>query len=438
MEVSFSLLALLCLVAIVGPMLNLPRRFSLPVIVGELIVGMVVGQMGFGLVDATDETFTFMAEIGFALVMFIAGTHVPLGDSGMARGLRNGVLRAALVGVLAVPAGLGIAWFFGSENGALYAVLLASSSATLVVPSMGKTKITGKHGMEFLVQIAVADAVAIVLLPLAINPSNAGKAALGGLIVIGMGVMYALIVRKVSLRKMRTISKKHGFALELRIVLVVLFAMAAIATSMNVSVMLAGFVLGMAVKFNGQPKRLKRQMFALSEGFFGPLFFIWLGASIDLRQLAAYPEAIGAGLALGLVGLVVHAVPAFTKQPLSLAVATGGQLGVPIGAVTLGQKQGMLNEWEPAAILLGAVVTVAGIAIAMGPVRTFFKRQEESPGRGERERVTPRLELGDHEYKPTSPDGTTTDKGRFARMQANLWRKEAKRQEGTDPQDRDQ
>lgn len=427
---SFALLALLCLVAIVGPMLNLPRKFSLPVIVGELIVGMVIGQMGFGLVDSSDETFTFMAEIGFALVMFIAGTHVPLGDSGMAKGLRNGVLRAALVGALAVPAGLGIAWFFGTDNGPLYAVLLASSSATLVMPSMGQTKISGKHGMEFLVQIAVADAVAIVLLPLAINPENAGTAALGGLLVMVMGVAYALFVRKISLRKMRTVSKKHGFALELRIVLVVLFAMAAVATSMNVSVMLAGFVLGMAVKFNGQPKRLKRQMFALSEGFFGPLFFIWLGSSIDLRQLGAHPEAIGAGLAIGLVGMLIHAVPVVTKQPLPLAVATGGQLGVPIGAVTLGQTQGMLNEWEPAAILLGAVVTVAGIAIVMGPVRAFFEQVGDKAKGGKKStKKTPRRELGDHEYKPTTEDGTKTDKARFARMQANLWKKEAQRRE---------
>lgn len=424
---SFALLALLCLVAIVGPMVNLPRRFALPVIVGELIVGMVIGKMGFGLIDSTDVTFTFMAEIGFALVMFIAGTHVPLGEAGMAKGLRNGVLRAMLVGALAVPAGLGIAWVFGSTNGPLFAVLLASSSAALVIPAMGTTKIRGKDGMEFLVQIAVADAVAIVLLPLVINPERAGVAAIGAVIVILMGISYALVVRKVSLRKMRTVSKKRGFALELRIVLVVLFAMAAVATSMHVSVMLAGFVLGMAVKFNGQPKRLKRQMFALSEGFFGPLFFIWLGSGIDLRPLAAHPEAIGVGLALGLVGVTVHAIPFITKQPLPLAIATGGQLGVPIGAVTLGQQQGMLNEWEPAAILLGAVVTIAGIAFIMGPVRAFFDGVEDGGKQEKSKKDSLRRELGDHEYKPTTKDGVKTDKARFALMQANLWKKEAKR-----------
>ncbi len=56
----------------------------IPVIIGELLVGVVVGKTGFGIVDHTDPTFTLLANVGFALVMFVVGTHVPVRDSSLA------------------------------------------------------------------------------------------------------------------------------------------------------------------------------------------------------------------------------------------------------------------------------------------------------------------------------------------------------------------
>ena len=56
-----------------------------------------------------------------------------------------------------------------------------------------------------------------------------------------------------------------------------------------------------------QPRLVARQLFALTEGFLGPLFYVWLGASLDLRQLAARPALVLLGLALGAGAVAVHA-----------------------------------------------------------------------------------------------------------------------------------
>ena len=64
--------------------------------------------------------------------------------------------------------GLGIAALFGDDHGWLYAVLLASSSAGLVLPVLGGVKVTSTVGLEFLTQIAIADTACIVLLPLSL------------------------------------------------------------------------------------------------------------------------------------------------------------------------------------------------------------------------------------------------------------------------------
>ena len=131
-------------------------------------------------------------------------------------------------------------------------------------------------------------------------------------------------------------SEERNFALELRISLLMLFLLAAVASWSRVSVMLAGFAFGLAVGAIGEPrKRLARQLFGLTEGFLGPLFFVWLGASLDLSALAARPSLILLGLLLGLGAVLSHCLATLTGQPLSLSTLAAAQLGVPVAAVTV-------------------------------------------------------------------------------------------------------
>ena len=141
---SFALLALLCAVAMLGPIVSLNKMLRVPVVIGELAIGMILGRSGLAVVDSGDPILSFMAEVGFALVMFVAGTHVPIAQPAMLGGLRNGVLRAVGVGLLAVPLGWGLATWSGTGHGALYAVLIASSSAGIVMPSLAGVTVSGR------------------------------------------------------------------------------------------------------------------------------------------------------------------------------------------------------------------------------------------------------------------------------------------------------
>src|SRR6185437_634956 len=106
-----------------------------------------------------------------------------------------------------------------------------------------------------------------------------------------------------------------------------LFALAALATRTHVSIMLAGFAVGLAVAGVGEPRRLARQLFAVTEGFFGPLFFVWLGAALDLRALGRHPAMILLGVALGIGAVLVHAAMRLSGQPVALGMLASAQLG---------------------------------------------------------------------------------------------------------------
>jgi len=376
---DFSVLAVIVLAGLVGPLLALPRGWHVPVVVGELLVGIILGRTGLGYLDASDTTFSFLAEVGFGLVMFVVGTHVPVRDLNLR--LSRGTARAVLVGAGSAILGVLLAAAFGTGHAALYAVLMASSSAALILPIIDSLGLGGPHVLQLLPQVAIADAVCIVALPLAIDPPHAGRAALGALTVILSGVavfaILFLLERKGFRRRVHRVSEERHFALELRISLMVLFSLAAVATRSHVSIMLAGFVFGLAVAAVGQPRRLARQLFAVTEGFLGPLFFVWLGASLDLRALGAHPALILLGLLLGMGAVLSHSLARLTGQPLSVSALAAGQLGVPVAAAALGTSLSVLQPGEPAALVLGALVTIAAATIAGG--LAFRQGQISSP-----------------------------------------------------------
>jgi hypothetical protein len=114
----------------------------------------------------------------------------------------------------------------------------------------------------------------------------------------------------------------------------------------------------------GEPRRLARQLFALTEGFLGPLFFVWVGASLDLRQLGHHPKFVLLGLALAAGTLVSHMAMRATGQPLAVGTLAAVQLGVPVAAVTVGSQLHVLKSGEPAALILAALLSIGIASVA--------------------------------------------------------------------------
>ncbi|MCV7310447.1 cation:proton antiporter [Mycobacterium paraffinicum] len=365
---GFHTLALLTAIGLAGPLLAALPRLRIPVIIGELVAGLVVGRTGLDVVDVTNPTFQLLANIGFALVMFVVGTHVPVGATALRASLPRALVRAALSGTVAVALGAGLAAAFGTGHAAMYAVLMASSSAALALPVIDSLRLQGPQVIAVTAQIALADAACIVLLPLVIDLRHAPTAALGALAVAGCaGVLYALLRAsdaKGWRRRMHVYSENRRFALELRTNLIVLFALAAIAMSTHVSVMLAGFAVGLVVAMVGEPRRLARQLFGITEGFFSPLFFVWLGASLQVRELGAHPKLILLGVGLGLGAVLAHCAGRLLGQPLTLAVLSAAQLGVPVAAATIGTQEHLLVAGEASALMFGALLTIAAASTA--------------------------------------------------------------------------
>ena len=102
-----------------------------------------------------------------------------------------------------------------------------------------------------------------------------------------------------------------------------------------------------------------------------PLFFVVLGARLDLRALGQQPSLIALAAEIVAFGVLVHAAAAFlTRQPPGAALAATAQLGVPAAVVTLGLQKGILTSGEGAAIVAAALVSLAMTAVGV----TFLGR----------------------------------------------------------------
>src|SRR5262249_26336016 len=154
-------------------------------------------------------------------------------------------------------------------------VILASSSAAIVLPVVDAERLTGTAALQLLPQVAIADTACIVALPLVVDPAHAGRAALGALAVLAAAAVLYVVLNRLEhggqRKRLHRVSEERKFALELRISLLLVFSLAALAVATHVSVLLAGFSFGLVLASIGEPRRLARQLFALNDGFLGPV-----------------------------------------------------------------------------------------------------------------------------------------------------------------------
>jgi Kef-type K+ transport system membrane component KefB len=288
---SLGTLALIGICGLCGPLLSAGARGAIPVVVGEILAGVVIGHAGFNAIDTSNPTLTFLADIGFAMLMFNAGLNVPLRDERVRSSLGRGTLTAGIVTILAVAAGLLVSRIGATGHPAIYTVLIASGSAA-----------------------------------------------------------------------------------------VVLFGLSWIAERTGASLLIAGFGAGLMVAALGGPKRLSTEVLGVAGGLFVPLFFVVLGARVNLRGLAQDPAMIG--LALALVGLTagIHVfVARVTRQPAAAGLLASAQLGVPAAIVALGLPEHVITSTQGAAIITASMISLAVCSVGAAALTPRAQKPSQPP-----------------------------------------------------------
>ncbi|MBA3809418.1 MAG: cation:proton antiporter, partial [Solirubrobacterales bacterium] len=180
MGVSFATLVVIVLAGLGGPLLGvLGQRRFVPVVAGEILAGILVGPAVLDGVDPANATVFALGQVGFAMLMLTVGMHLPLRDRRLAASARQGALLALLVCLLALPSGLLAASIAGTGHAAIYAVVLASGSAAVLLPAFEELGLEGAAVMSVMAQVTIADVITILSVPIVLEPGRVTHAALG-------------------------------------------------------------------------------------------------------------------------------------------------------------------------------------------------------------------------------------------------------------------
>jgi Kef-type K+ transport system membrane component KefB len=376
---DLGVIALITTAALLGPALSVLTRGALPSVVGQLLAGVVLGKTGFRVFSPEKSDVALLYSLGFATLMFSVGMGVPLHDPRLRGALRRGLVAVAAAVPLSLAAGYA-ARAATSGPALVYAVVIGSSSAAVALPIIDETRLGGPAVLAALAWITAADILATLAIPLVIVPSRAGHAAVGTVIVAALVLAVLVAVHRLRgvgfVKRIRKEGKRRGWAIDLRVALVVLVTLSFVAQKVGSSLLVAGFGTGLVVAAAGGPKRLSQEVLGLGQGFLVPLFFVLLGAKLDLRALGSGGDAVPLALLLPALAVGVHlAACAAIRAPLPVGLLASAQIGVPAAVIALGLPAHAISEGQAAAIFCGALASILAASAGAALLR---RRQRQS------------------------------------------------------------
>ncbi|MEK7786268.1 MAG: cation:proton antiporter, partial [Chloroflexota bacterium] len=181
----------------------LSTRLGQPAVLGELLIGLLLGPTALNLIHwpifsntHLGETIAHLAELGVVFLMFITGLEVNLGQ------LKQAGKVSALAGTLGVifPVlmGWGAAALFGIglEAGLFVGLILAATSVSISAQTLMELKVLRSREGVALLGAAVFDDVLVILLlsvfvALVIGTGSAGLAGVAW-VIVRMGLYLGL------------------------------------------------------------------------------------------------------------------------------------------------------------------------------------------------------------------------------------------------------
>ena len=354
------------------------NRLKLPVLVGYLLAGVLVGPFTPGYV-ADQELAPQLAEIGVILLMFGVGLHFSVKDLMAVR--RIAIPGAVAQITVATLMGMGLAHLMGWTLGAglVFGLALSVASTVVLLRALQERRLIdterGRIAVGWLIVEDLAMVLALVLLP-ALSGALGGEApppgpgGVLGALAITLGKVAAFVVlmlvvgRRVIpwiLHRVAHTGSRELFRLGvLAMALGVAFGSSAL---FGVSFALGAFFAGMIMAESELSQQAANETLPLRDAF-AVLFFVSIGMLFDPSVLLRQPLAVAATVAIIVVGKSLAAlviVLAF-KRPKSVALTISASLA-QIGEFSfilagLGVSLKLLPPEGRDLVLAGAILSI--------------------------------------------------------------------------------
>ncbi len=399
---SFTPLLLVISLAFIIPfILTRFKRLRLPIVVGEIIAGMIIGRSGFNLVNGHDPMLDVLSRLGFVFLMFLSGLEIDFSGLGLLgrrgnRPKRQGApqppkglgasLRAmgpvqiggvSFILALLLAQAAGFAFYAAHMvlNPWLMALIFSTTSLGVVVPVLKERGLSQtQFGQSLLIAALIADFATMLLITIEVSIFTRGL-TLDVLLISVLFVVFIvfyLLGQRILYRipGLRNVFEELSHAtaqIKIRAAFTIMLFFMVISEALGTEIILGAFLAGAILSLfrSSEDARLTHQLEAVGFGFLIPIFFIMVGVDFNLGVLMASSQALLLAPLLFLAAVAIKILAALVfkarfswRQTFSAGALLSARLSLIIAASAIGLRLGAISEATNSAIILVAIITV--------------------------------------------------------------------------------
>lgn len=304
MEKIYLIIALVLLTSQIFGVLAM--RVGLPKIVGELLVGIILGPSILNIVQP-DEFLHIFSEIGVLLLMFIAGMETDF------KKLVNNLKPSLMVAFFGVIIPLIVFLIFGrylhmdTMQALFVGIIFSATSVSITVKIFMDNNVLQTRAAAIVLGAAVIDDVlAVLLISIYRSMDNFSTANIFSVVwnllitkIIFFGLVY--LFYKFALPWIAHYSEKWKWSLlPVIMTLVLCFLWGYFAELMGLSAVLGSFFFGLMLAISGIKNSVEKEVDLIANSIFIPLFLTSIGAAVTISDITIHliPVLVGTLLAI--------------------------------------------------------------------------------------------------------------------------------------------
>jgi len=343
-----------------------PKRFAPPVVVLELMAGILIGPHVLGFAHGGDF-IEFFSNLGLGMLFFFAGYEIDfqrIKGAPLELGAWGWLLSVGLAfGIGGILAGLGIIVSF------LYtgAAMATTAIGTLIPILRDNGELKTRFGTYLLAAGGAGEFGPILLVTLFFSTESPLREGAILIAFVALALAVALLSVRLAWRGWPALERtfEASSQLAVRVTVVLVFGLVLLASNLGLDVLLGGFIAGLITRTALKGHELtifESKLTAVGFGFFVPFFFVTSGIEFDLAALGS-PAALGKLAMFFALFLVVRGVPALLlyrnalalRDRAALAFYSATELPLVVAITTIAIDGGKMRA-STAAGLVGAAM----------------------------------------------------------------------------------
>jgi len=365
LELTFAP-ALLAILVAAGLGRVLSKVLKQPAIFGELLFGVILGNLIILAVPA-QEPMSQLAEIGILLLLFSTGLGLNFEEF---KRLEVASSVVAVSGVI-LPFVLGYlaAIFFGFSHlvATFVGISLVATSVGVKASILTELRmLRTRLGTLIMGAAVIDDVIGVVMMSILISVAVTGAIPLVEVSsLVLFAVLFFLISLTVGIKLFRKLSEKIMIGREslLLLGLVTVLAFGLITTEIGLAAIIGAFTAGLVVGQTHFARRLREHVSLIGGSFFIPIFFVTIGMRFDANAFVSVSSFAVVLVMVAIIGKIVGCslgakVSKFGgRESFAVGIAMMPRAGVELILIKLGLNHGIIGADIASAILVMVIIT---------------------------------------------------------------------------------